>query len=60
MIGLILAIAVVGLLVYLITTYIPMPAPFKTVIIAIVVICLILYVMSLFGVMDIPIPRVHR
>lgn len=55
MISLIITLALVGLVVYLITTYIPMPAPFKTMIYAIVAIALILYVMRLFGIADIPI-----
>lgn len=55
MIGLILTLAVVGLIVYLITTYIPMPPIFKTVIYVIVAICLIVYLMGAFGIADIPI-----
>jgi hypothetical protein len=54
MIGLILAIALAGFLVYLITTYVPMPPPFKMAIYVIVVIVLILYVMRVFGIQDIP------
>lgn len=59
MIALILVIAVAGFLVYLITAYIPMPAPFKTVIYAVAAIVLILYLMSAFGVADIPVPRLR-
>jgi predicted membrane channel-forming protein YqfA (hemolysin III family) len=54
MIGLILAIALAGFLVYLVTTYIPMPQPFKMAIYVIVVIVLILYVMRVMGIADIP------
>jgi predicted membrane channel-forming protein YqfA (hemolysin III family) len=57
MIGLILALALVGLIVYLITTYIPMPPIFVTVIYVIVAVILIIYLMRVFGVNDIPIPR---
>lgn len=60
MIALLLGLAVVGFLVYLIVTYIPMPPIFSNIIIAIVAICLILYLISAFGLVDIPIPRVHR
>lgn len=42
-----LAFALIGFLVYLIVTYIPMPDPFKQVIIVCVVILLILYVLGL-------------
>jgi len=53
-ITLILTLAVVGFLVWLIVTYIPMPDIFKKVIIVIVAIVLILYVLRLLGVADIP------
>ena len=58
MIALILVLALVGFLVYLITTYIPMPQPFKLVIYVIVAVVLILYLMRVFGIADIPVPRV--
>jgi len=54
MISLILTLAIVGFIVYLITTYIPMAQPFKTGIIVIVVVLLILYLMRVFGIADIP------
>ncbi len=57
MIELILGLALFGLLVYLVVTYIPMPAPFQQIIIVIAVICLILYLAKLFG-FDFPVP--HR
>jgi peptidoglycan/LPS O-acetylase OafA/YrhL len=59
MINLILGLALLGLLVYLIITYIPMPAPFKNVIVVIAVVFLILIVMHAVGFVDIPVPRVH-
>jgi len=55
MIALILTLAVIGFLVYLITTYIPMSPLFKNVIFVIVAIVVILYVMRAFGIQDIPI-----
>ena len=57
MIALILTLALVGFLVYLIVTYIPMPAPFKNVIIVIVVVLLVLYLLRVLGVADLPVPR---
>lgn len=57
MIGVILTIAIVGLIVYLIVTYIPMPPPFKQIIIVIAVICLLFYLLNVFGFVDIPLPR---
>jgi len=56
MIELILTLALVGFLVYLIVTYIPMPEPFKTGLIVLAVIFVILYLVRLFG-LDIPLPR---
>jgi len=56
-ISLILTLAVVGFILYLIETYIPMPQPFKYVIYVVVVIVLILYLMRVFGIADIPIGR---
>ena len=57
MIALILTLALVGFLVYLIVTYIPMPPPFKNVIIVIVVVLLVLYLLRVLGVGDLPVPR---
>ncbi len=57
MITLILTLALIGFVVYLITTYIPMAAPFKMIIYAIVAVCVILYLMSVFGIADLPLPR---
>lgn len=57
MISLLLTFAIVGFLVWLVITYIPMPDPFKKAIVVIVVVLLVLYLVQLFG-LDIPIP--HR
>jgi predicted membrane channel-forming protein YqfA (hemolysin III family) len=54
MISLIIVLALVGFIVYLITTYIPMPPVFKTVIYVIVAIVLILYLMRVLGIADVP------
>lgn len=59
MIGLILTLAVAGLIVYLIVTYIPMPPPFRQIIIVVTVIFLILYLMRVFGILDIPVPSLR-
>ena len=55
LIGLILVLALVGFIVYLITTYIPMPQPIKLTIYVIVAVVLIFYLMRVFGIADIPI-----
>ena len=57
MLALILTLALVGFVVYLIMTYIPMPAIFQTVIYVIVAIVVILYLMKVLGVADVPVPR---
>lgn len=59
MITLVITLALVGLIVYLIVTYIPMPPIFVTIIYVIVAIVLILYLMRVFGIGDVPLPRVH-
>lgn len=55
MIALIITLALVGFVVYLIQTYVPMPQPFKIGIYVIVVIVLIVYLMRVLGIQDIPI-----
>jgi len=50
LITLILVIAIVGFILYLIETYIPMPAPFKLIIQVIIVIVLLLWALQLFGI----------
>lgn len=54
MITLILTLALVGFIVWAITTYIPMPELFKTGIYVVTAIVLILYLMRVFGIADIP------
>ncbi len=51
LITLILTLAVVGFILWLILTYIPMPAPFKQVLLVVVVIALILWLLNGFGVL---------
>lgn len=61
MISLIVAIAVVGLIVWALTTYVPMPPAFKTAIVVIAVVCLVLFVLQAFGLLvgvhDVPVPQ---
>ena len=59
MITLVLWLALVGFVVWLIITYIPMPDIFKKVIPGIVAVLIILYLIQLFGI-DFPIPRVRH
>jgi len=57
MILLILQLALVGFILWLILTYIPMPELFKNVIIVLVAIIMILYVMRVFGVGLLNLPK---
>jgi len=57
LIELLVLIAVVGFLVWALTAYVPMPAPFKTAIIVIAVIVLVLFVLRALGIGDIPLRR---
>lgn len=55
MITLVLTLALLGFLVYVVVTYIPMPDIFKTAIIVVAVILVILYLARVLGFQDIPI-----
>jgi hypothetical protein len=57
LISLIIMLAVLGLIWYLVVTYIPMPAPMKTVITVIAVIALCLLLLNLAGIGDFRIGR---
>lgn len=59
MLSLIITLAIVGFVVYLVTTFIPMPPIFKTVIYVIVALVLIVYLMGVLGLADLPVPRVR-
>jgi len=59
MIGVLLVLVIVGVVLYLIQTYIPMAAPIKTVITVVVVIFLCLWLLQVFGVADLPVPRLR-
>jgi hypothetical protein len=59
MIGVLLVLVIVGVCLYLVQTYIPMAAPIKTVITVVVVLMLCLWLLRVFGVADIPVPRVR-
>jgi hypothetical protein len=59
MIGIILTLAIVGFIVWLITTYIPMPPIFKTVILVVVAVLLLLWLINVLGVADMPMWHYH-
>jgi hypothetical protein len=55
MIALVVTLAVVGLCLYLIETFIPMSPPFKIIIRVVVVVFSILYILRAFGFHDLPV-----
>ncbi len=59
MIGVLVVLIIVGVCLYLVQTYIPMAAPIKTVITVVVVLFLCLWLLQVFGIADLPIPRVR-
>ena len=63
MIGLIIYIALLGLITWAVITYVPMPPPFKTAITIVAVILLILIILSAFGLLDsvrdVSVPRIR-
>jgi len=59
MIALILVLALIGVGLYLLETYVPMAPPLRLIIRVVVVVAVILYLLQAFGIGDIPIPRVR-
>lgn len=62
MLSIILTIIVVGVLLWLVTTYVPMDATIKKILLAVVVIALVLWLLGVFGVLsliDAPVPRIR-
>lgn len=49
-IQLIIVLALVGFLLFAVTTWIPMPPPYRQLFIGIVCLCVLLYVLQVFGV----------
>lgn len=52
LVSLIVIIAVIGLFVWLITAYVPMPQPFKTAILIVALLVVVLLILSAFGILD--------
>ncbi len=63
LITVIITLVVVGLLLWLINTYIPMDGKIKQILNIVVVICVIVWLLHVFGVLngahDITVPQVH-
>jgi hypothetical protein len=62
-ISLIVTLIVIGVLLWLVNTYIPMDGKIKQIINIVVVICVVVWLLSVFGVLghsrDIPVPQLH-
>ena len=57
LIELLLVLAVIGFILWLLITYVPMPQPIRMAIIVIATVAAILFVLRAFGIGDIPLPR---
>ena len=60
MIGVLLVLVIVGVVLYMVQTYIPMAPPIKTVISVVAVVFVCLWLLQVFGVSDIPVPQLRR
>lgn len=58
MISLILTLVIIGVVLYFLES-LPMDATIKLVIKVVIVICAILFILSVFGVADLPVPRLR-
>lgn len=56
MITILVVLVVIGLCLYLVETYIPMSEPIKMVLRVVVVLFLILWLLKMFGIVDVPVP----
>lgn len=59
LISLVLTLALVGFLLWLVLTYIPMPEPFKKVIVVIIVVVVVLWLIQVLGVVGPDVPRLR-
>lgn len=58
MVTVIITIIIVGVLLYLVNTYIPMAAPMKNILNIVVLLLVVLWLLSVFGVYHLPRARV--
>lgn len=65
MLGVIITLIVVGILLWLVNSYIPMDAKIKNILNIVVIICVVLWLLNVFGVFGYlgsagDVPRLHR
>lgn len=60
-IGLLVALVIIGLLLWLLNTYVPMAPPIKTIINVVVILIVVLWLLQVFGLLTAtgPVPRVR-
>lgn len=61
MIVLVIELALLGLIVWALITYVPMPEAFKKLIVIVAVVAAVIYILQLIGALNMgpPIPRIH-
>ena len=59
MIAVLLVLVIIGVVLYLVETYIPIAQPLKVIIRVVVILFVALWLLQVFGVLDIPVPRVR-
>lgn len=59
MIGLVVVLIIIGVLLWLVETKIPMDDGIKVIIRVVVLILVVLYLLRVFGVLDVPVPRIR-
>jgi len=59
MITILVYLVIAGVALYLLNTYVPMAAPFKTIINVVVVLILIIWLLNAFGLAHFPSPHVR-
>lgn len=58
MIMLLLTIVIIGALVYLVETYVKMSPPFLMLFRIVVLVAVVIWIMKIFGIVDLPVPRI--
>lgn len=62
MLSLVIVLIIIGVLLWLVETQIPMDATIKLIIRVVVIVCVVLYILQAFGLLpfgDLPVPRVR-
>lgn len=57
MVTFIIGLVVIGVVLWLVESYVPMSPPLKTILRVVVVLCLCVWLLNLFGIIDLPMPK---